>query len=243
MLKRGVHIQDKGCYTLSPAKAFSIRGRDYLKKKKKYAPDDAMFELVGVDTFKTKECIPHPCAWTDSVYQRAKQNYQNAGEPCPRFIVINFMCPADPDINLILYFAEKPFEPKTQDDHNWKRLLDHFMDCSDLKFCKKRLKLIPLCVKGPWLVKKAMGSPALIAKKIETSFHKHDDSLEISIDVGSSSIAKSVLGNVSDALTSLVIDLGFTIEGKLENELPERLIGGCRVQYVDLDELRWLNQE
>eukprot|EP00658_Telonema_sp_P-2_P039788 TRINITY_DN2842_c0_g1_i10.p1 TRINITY_DN2842_c0_g1~~TRINITY_DN2842_c0_g1_i10.p1 ORF type:complete len:244 (+),score=58.80 TRINITY_DN2842_c0_g1_i10:107-838(+) len=229
-------IRDR-CYTESPPQAFEVRSATYLKKKKKYKPTEAMFTLVGVDTFKVDRCQAQPAEWEGSVYQIARRNAEHAGEQMPRWLVVNFMCPGDPDINLVLYFAEKPFEPKTESDHEYKRLVDHFFDCDDHKFQKKRFKLIPLCVKGGWLVKKAMGTPALIAKKLETNFRRTTGYLEVSVDVGSSSVAKRVLGTVSGALTSLVLDLGFTIEGKMENELPERLVGGCRIQYVDLEQI------
>merc|ERR1711998_590948 len=113
------------------------------------------------------------------------------------------------------------------------------MTTDNPKFRKKRFKLVPLCQKGPWMIKKAMGAPALLATKLETRYYKGDNYLECVVDVGSSFIAEKILGMVSGALTELVIDLGYVIEGKKVEELPERLLGGCRMQYVNLKDLEY----
>ena len=149
------------------------------------------------------------------------------------------MCPADdePNTNVVIYLAQKALPCESEADRQYQRLLEHFMTTENQKFRTNRFKMVPLCVKGPWMCKKALGSPALIGKKLETTYHVGEDYLEIAVDVGSSAIAKRVLGMVSGATKSLVIDLGFTIEGKTEQELPERLLGGCRFQCIDLNSL------
>ena len=48
---------------------------------------------------------------------------------------------------------------------------------------------------------------------------------EIDVDIGSSYAACSVVNLVKGATKSMVIDFGVLIEGKAEDELPERLIG------------------
>ena len=45
------------------------------------------------------------------------------------------------------------------------------------------------------------------------------------MDIGSSYAASSVVNLVKGATKSMVIDFGVLIEGKAEDELPERLIG------------------
>ena len=65
--------------------------------------------------------------------------------------------------------------------------------------------------------------------------------LEISIDVGSSVIAGRVLDLCKGFAKSLVIDMAYTIEAKKEEELPERLIGACRLHFIDLDKMQHMS--
>jgi hypothetical protein len=101
--------------------------------------------------------------------------------------------------------------------------------------------LIPNVVEGPWVVKQAANVPALIGKKLTSSFTRGEGYLEISIDVGSSVIAGRVLDLCKGFAKSLVIDMAYTIEAKKEEELPERLIGACRLHCIDLDKMQHMS--
>ncbi len=48
---------------------------------------------------------------------------------------------------------------------------------------------------------------------------------EIDVDIGSSYAASRVVNLVKGATKSMVIDFGVLVEGKADDELPERLIG------------------
>ncbi len=43
---------------------------------------------------------------------------------------------------------------------------------------------------------------------------------------------------VKSYIKTLVIDLGFVIQGNTEEELPERLLGALRIVHIDLDKLK-----
>jgi hypothetical protein len=49
--------------------------------------------------------------------------------------------------------------------------------------------------------------------------------MEVDIDVGSSSVAATVVGLVQGATKSLVVDMGIVLEGHTPDELPESLLG------------------
>ena len=89
------------------------------------------------------------------------------------------------------------------------------------------------------MVKKAMGAPALIGKKLDTYFNREPGCIEITIDVSSSMMARATFSTCAGASTALILDLGFTIEGKKEDELPERLLSGVRIQHLDLDAITY----
>ncbi len=49
--------------------------------------------------------------------------------------------------------------------------------------------------------------------------------MEVDIDVGSSSVAATVVNLVQGATKSLVVDMGIVLEGHTSEELPESLLG------------------
>lgn len=57
---------------------------------------------------------------------------------------------------------------------------------------------------------------------------------EVDIDIGSSRIARGVVGVVIPSAKKLVVDEAFLIEGQRDDELPERLLGMCRCVHYDL---------
>mmetsp|Transcript_23076 Transcript_23076/g.28301 ORF Transcript_23076/g.28301 Transcript_23076/m.28301 type:complete len:107 (-) Transcript_23076:57-377(-) len=83
------------------------------------------------------------------------------------------------------------------------------------------------------MVKKMVGSkPAIIGKKIPTTYYgsEGDNYLEVCLNVTGpgSSIANACRG----AADSLTVDLGFLIEGKNYEELPEQLLNVLRVHHI-----------
>jgi len=224
----------KNGYTPAPCEEFPMRGKGYLDDKKKHKAADCMFDLVGCDTFYSKDRDTRVCEWDQSVLQRMKRNAARRGRKCPRILAVNWMVPGSPRINHVEYFVEKEFVPVTDDDKMYQRMIDHFMADGNDAFRTARFKLIPHVEAGNFLVKKAVGKPTILCKAIETEYHVGDGYLEIAIDIGCSKIAEKVLGICTGFAKSLVIDLGYTIEGKKGEELPERLLGGVRIHYFDM---------
>ncbi|MFS7935240.1 putative protein ENHANCED DISEASE RESISTANCE 2 [Helianthus anomalus] len=86
------------------------------------------------------------------------------------------------------------------------------------------------------MVKRAVGSKAcLLGKAVSCNYLRQDNFLEIDVDIGSSSVAKSIIGLVLGYVTSLVVDLAILIEGREEKELPEYILGTVRLNKVRLD--------
>jgi hypothetical protein len=55
------------------------------------------------------------------------------------------------------------------------------------------------------------------------------------VDIGSSSVARGVVGLVLGYITSVVVDLAILIEAKGEQELPEYLLGTVRVNRIKVE--------
>jgi len=119
-------------------------------------------------------------------------------------------------------------------------LLEEFFNGDDA-FRNQRVKIVPHLAVGAWLVQRAIGSkPAILGTKITTTYHADERGrwFEIDVDVHSSTMAGYVLQVLRNAAKSMVLDLYFTLEGKKAEELPEQILGGVRLHYLDLDKTR-----
>eukprot|EP00955_Chlamydomonas_euryale_P106897 365734-Chlamydomonas_euryale.AAC.5 len=65
--------------------------------------------------------------------------------------------------------------------------------------------------------------------------------IEIDIDVSANNVAAYVTGLVRGATKSLVIDMGFVLEGTTPWELPECLLGAIRLNYLDITKAKPLD--
>ncbi|OMO90969.1 hypothetical protein COLO4_18731 [Corchorus olitorius] len=218
-LHKGTDEADSNCWTCPSGRAFKIRGKTYLKDNAKVMGGDPLLQLIAVDWFKVDKA-------TDKIALHPKCLVQSdAGKKLPFILVINLEVPAKPNYSLVLYYAaERPV--------NKDSLLGKFVDGTDM-FRDARFKLIPSIVEGYWMVKRAVGTKAcLLGKAVTCRYFRQDNFLEIDVDIGSSSVARSVIGLVLGYVTSLVVDLAILIEGKEEAELPEYILGTVRLNRV-----------
>ena len=61
-----------------------------------------------------------------------------------------------------------------------------------------------------------------------------DNYFELDVDVGSSSVARNVTGIAMSYAKSLIVDMGFCLQGNDDNELPEVLMGTVRIVHIDV---------
>ncbi|URE31223.1 hypothetical protein MUK42_32683 [Musa troglodytarum] len=179
---------------------------DDIELPKVIVGGDPLLKLIGVDWFRADNGI-------DKVALHPKS-----------FIQI----PSKPNYSLVLYYAaEKPI--------NKESLLGRFLDGTNM-FQDSRFKLIPRIVEGYWMVKRAVGSKAcLLGKAVTCKYLRQDNFLEIDVDIGSSSVARSIISLVLGYITSIVVDLAILIEAKEEEELPEYILGTVRLNRVTLE--------
>lgn len=106
----------------------------------------------------------------------------------------------------------------------------------DEAFANARLKLIPTMVEANWAVKMAVGQrPALLGTKLPLRYFKGRNYVEVDIDVSSSAIATGIMGMVTGLSRHMVVDLGWTLQGEADGELPERVLCQTRFHHVDLE--------
>ncbi|KAJ6347714.1 hypothetical protein OIU76_004241 [Salix suchowensis] len=138
----------------------------------------------------------------------------------------NLQVPASTHYSMVFYFVTREIVPGS--------LLQRFVDGDD-EFRNSRLKLIPSVPKGSWIVRQSVGStPCLLGKAVDCNYIRGPNYLEVDVDIGSSTVAKGVLGLVIGVITSLVVDMAFLVQANATEELPERLIGAVRVSHIEL---------
>ncbi|XAR50738.1 hypothetical protein NMG60_11005152 [Bertholletia excelsa] len=221
-MRQGKDDTDADCWTSPNGSGFMIRGKTYLKDNAKIMGGDPLLKLIAVDWFKVEKCTSKVTLSPSSLVQ------SEAGKKLPFILVINLEVPAKPNYSLVLYYAaDQPI--------NKNSLLGKFVDGSDM-FRDSRLKLIPRIVEGYWMVKRAVGTKAcLLGKAVSCKYLREGNFLEIDVDIGSSSVARSVISLVLGYVTSIVVDLAILIEAKEEAELPEYILGTVRLNRVKLD--------
>ncbi|GJV45414.1 enhanced disease resistance 2-like protein isoform X3 [Tanacetum coccineum] len=221
-MREGKSETDTNCWTNPNGTGFMIRGKTYLTDNTKVPGGDPLLKLIAVDWFKVDRPVNKVALHPKSLLQ------SEAGKTLPFVLVMNLQVPAKPNYSLVLYFAAD--RPVVKDS-----LLGRFIDETNT-FRDSRFKLIPSIVEGYWMVKRAVGTKAcLLGKAVTCNYVRRDNFLEIDVDVGSSSVARSVIGIVLGYVTSIVVDLAIIIEGKEQVELPEYILGTVRLNRVRLE--------
>ncbi|KAG0466936.1 hypothetical protein HPP92_018516 [Vanilla planifolia] len=221
-LHEGKGESDTNCWTKPDGQGFMIRGRTYLKDGVKVLGGDPLIKLLAVDWLRSETSINHVSLHSNCLVQ------SEAGKKLPFILVINLQIPAKPNYSLVMYYgAERPI--------NKQSLLARFVEESDV-FRDSRFKLIPRIVEGYWMVKRAVGTKAcLLGKAVTCKYLRQDNFLEVDVDIGSSSVARNIMGLVLGYVTGIVVDLAILIEAKEEDELPEYILGAVRLNRLKLD--------
>ncbi|CAA3014807.1 ENHANCED DISEASE RESISTANCE 2-like [Olea europaea subsp. europaea] len=200
---------------------FSIRGDGYLEDHRKIRAEGTLMEMVAADWLRSVKREDNLAGRPGGIVQR----YADQGGP-EFFFIVNIQVPGTTTYNLALYYMlENPLHEIP--------LLDSFVSGDDA-FRNSRFKLIPYISEGPWIVKQSVRKkPCLIGQALEIRYFQGNNYLEVDIDVGSSTVASRVVSLVLGYLKNLVIEIAFLIQGDTPEELPEFLLGTCRLNHLD----------
>eukprot|EP00128_Syssomonas_multiformis_P005480 Colp12_sorted_trinity150504_noHs@18713 len=224
----GVHM-----WSEPAAETFDVRGPTYHKDKKKQKSAPATMHLLDVDLYMSDKRQDNFGTHPDSYVQKSLRNGDT------RFkVVINFQAP--PHHMAITYAMKPPADLGKDTAFNlvWERFLD-----GDDAYRNTRFKVIPRIVEGNMLVKKTVGSkPAILGMKLLHRYFKTDTHFEIDCDIYAAAFTSMLVGVVKGYASAFAIDMGFCVEGKTNDELPERLFGTIRVWRPHLDRFRPLNE-
>ncbi|XP_057510658.1 protein ENHANCED DISEASE RESISTANCE 2-like [Actinidia eriantha] len=212
-----------------PGDLFSLRGPNYFSKKQKSPSGEWILQPAGVDWLRSSTKLDNVLGRPDNRVMHALRNSQSRGEYLKTFILaVNLQVPGRDHHSAVFYFSIDEALPSGS-------LLHRFVDGDDA-FRNQRFKIVNRIVKGPWIVKAAVGnySACLLGKALTCHYHRGPNYLEIDVDIGSSAIANAILHLALGYVTAVTIDMGFLVEAQAEDELPERLFGAVRVCQMEM---------
>ncbi|CAB9514871.1 Protein of unknown function (DUF1336) [Seminavis robusta] len=249
--------RDLNCWSEPPISIFKVRGKNYLKDKKKSHSSPYLMDARGCDLLLFPE---NEKAHTKPPHVLERRNaLLNGTLPAKPTFIINFRFPWGllmlhfeipakivPFLQRVpqeqwyqgqepvLSFTEATDIPSLDSLSPGERTLAQWI-MGDQHYKNQRLKLIPYVVQGPWVVRNLVtGKPAIIGTKLPVSYKIKDSTLVAELDIGNSSnTAKRIVSICRRYMNALTCDIGFVIQGNTAQELPERMLGAIRIHGVD----------
>ncbi len=211
------------------ASNFNIRGKDYLQDKIKAPSSSSAFRLVDFSGFSSVDKQPFSTDLQDSFLARARASGQTG------FIFTMHFDLSHTHVVISFELIEEVMHSDPAFATCWTK----FLQGND-EYKSQRLKLITSVVDASWIVRKAIGKPVpvLLGNKLKTYWKQTENSLECTCDVTSSMAATAILSVVKPAAKNVLLDLVILIEGRAEDELPERIIGVARCINHDFSKYR-----
>ena len=187
---------------------FHVRGRTYLEDRIKVPSGQSPFKCRGVDLWMTDNPERH-IARHPNVLGGKLQDEDT--------FLVNFLLPFG---NFVAYFSVPPLSefPNKEVASVWSGFVG-----GDQQYRDARLKLLPVVISGPWIVKAAVGNgkaPALLGKVIPLQYFfrqpegKKRGIYEVDVIITASSIATGILSVVKGHTKSLTIAFALIIEAK-----------------------------
>lgn len=224
------HNNGESCWSIPPENSiFRVRGQNYLEDRIKIPSGPSPFICRGVDVWLTdnpeRHIARHPSVLNGKLGEEDT-------------FLVNFLLPFG---NFVSYFTVPPLSefPERLAD-TWTRFVN-----GDQQYRDKRLKLLPVVIDGPWIVKAAVGNgtaPALLGKVIPLQYFfkkpttEKKGVYEVDVIITASSIAKGILSVVKGHTKSLSIAFAFIIEAAEQKELPETVLCAFEVHALHLED-------
>jgi len=211
----------------APHSLFKLRSKTYVTNKKKQTASNPLMELIDTDFFQSDKKINNTAGRKEGIVQKLLLTQESVA-----FIfAVNIQVQVQGrHYSMINYYAcSEPPDPAS--------LLGRFIFGGDDAFRNARFKMIPLVTKGSWVVQSAVGStPFIVGGALKVDFHQGERYFEVDVNVGSSSVANTVLTIVAPCARNIVVDIAYVIQGDTEVELPELLLATTRIIHLNWED-------
>lgn len=243
MLPEGSENNHTDCVSIPKYSDFKIRGSNYLVDHIKIPSGPYLFPVRGVDLFLTDSCPGNVGSITGMMGGRVRE--------VPT-LIFNFVLPW----GVLIFYSEIPDKflqvfrskydsscdlvtlPSMESMTPGERTVCRWITGDD-KHKNLTLKIVPVVRKGPWIVKSVVGGkPALMGILPINYIYSprvgdKAEYFEVDLEVVEDSVARRIASVCTRATKGLTIDLGFVIQGNSEDELPEQMIMGVRLNKID----------
>ncbi|KAF8388603.1 hypothetical protein HHK36_027280 [Tetracentron sinense] len=209
-----------------PGDKFMVRGPEYLSTKVKIPGGEFLLKPLGFDWIKGATKIGEVLNNPNSRVRKALEDEFPMGDK-PFVWAFNLQVPSKDNYSAVAYFAALQPIPEGS-------LMDRFVKGDD-GFRNSRLKLIANIVKGPWIVRKAVGEQAIciLGRAVSCKYFVGENYMEVDVDIGASVVANAIVHLAFGYITTLTVDLAFLIESQTQSELPERILGAVRFSELN----------
>ncbi|KAF9596888.1 hypothetical protein IFM89_013936 [Coptis chinensis] len=205
---------------------FMVRGPEYFSTKVKIPGGEYLLKPLGFDWVKSTTKLVEVLNNPNSRVRKALDD-EFSTDVKPLVWAFNLQLPSKENFSAVAYFTTmEPIEEGS--------LMDRFVKGDDV-FRNSRLKLIANIVKGPWIVKKAVGEQAIciLGRAVSCKYFVRENCIEVDVDIGASMVASAIVHLAFGYITTLTVDLAFLIESQTESELPERILGAVRFSELN----------
>jgi len=230
----------------------ALKLKSWLKKKRQteiwgywYQPRVADVLVRSKTYLYSKMKIPHETppllklVHSDLIYSESRfdniasheKSWLNRGLPEElsdrKFFVINIQL-YSMSCSLVQYFMfdECGLTGCARVDKMW----EDFVGGTD-QFRDQRLKIIPVIVNGPWMVKTTVPEkPCIIGTKVNNRYWEGENYFEVDIEADSSMLAIGILKLLKN-YNNYSVNLIWVLEAKLISELPEKILAAGHIAY------------
>lgn len=243
------------CYWNLKPSEFNLRiGPNYKKNKRKGPSIEALYDIVAVDFVRAASVLNQSSdGFTPPSIPGITDLPSTGHKYVPPMLVFNTWLPDEepsvfqkkldgPSFVCVMYYVItqdtldqlkdlSKASPAVQLFAEWCEKAEH-----DYEF-RSRLKFMGAVediekTGIPSFISVKNGKPVLI--KQSGRFTRYPNYIEMSVNVWCwSFIAKKALITLMPKFPNLVVNVGITIEGRKDEELPETLLGGCRLMRLD----------
>ncbi|CAN6908263.1 unnamed protein product [Brassica oleracea] len=254
------------CWTTIEPNSFRVRGKTYLRdKKKEFAASQAAYNPFGVDVFLSERKINH-------IAQYVKLPVTTTSAKLPSLLVVNvqqiplypttiFQGETDGEgMNIVLYFKLSDNYSKELPLHfqeSIQRLIDDEVEkvksfpMDTTAPFRERLKILgrvanvdDLHLSGPEKKLMQAYNEKPVLSRPQHEFYSGENYFEIDIDMHRFSyISRKGFETFIDRLKICVLDVGLTIQGNKPEELPEQIMCCVRLNGIDFMNYHQLTQE